>query len=428
MYPPTTGLSFIQESILIVGAVVATLIAVFALDIWATNFLFFLGRRRSNWSSEMLREWPRVSIHLPTYNEENTISRLIDACLAMDYPKQKLEIIAVDDSTDKTTGIVESYRKKYPQQVRLIHRTSRTGFKGGALEEALKRTSADYIAVFDADTMPPKNILKALLPKIISDPGLAFVECKRSYANEESSWLTKGMSLGLDVYAFVNHQTRASAGLMTLFSGSAAIFRRKAIEEVGGWQGDTLAEDLDLSIRLKLAGWRCSYDPTFTSLEEIPRTFKSLKGQQTRWAKGYTECFRKHFVSIAKSRRMSKFQKLEALVHIGSYLAVPLTLVGTAVAVVQYIVFPLPFLVFGFLKSPIALYQLCLAVFTATAPLGSALLTVQEKGEGKFWKIARLAYITTIMFGLLISNTRAVIEGLVGVKSSFYRTPKNGDN
>jgi hypothetical protein len=125
---------------------------------------------------------------------------------------------------------------------------------------------------------------------------------------------------------------------------------------------------------------------------------------------------------------MSKFQKLEALVHIGSYLAVPLTLVGTAVTVVQYIVFPLPFLMFGFLKSPIALYQLCLAVFMAAAPLGSALLTVQENGKGKSWKIVRLAYITAIMFGLLISNTRAVIEGLMGVKSSFYRTPKNGDN
>ena len=125
---------------------------------------------------------------------------------------------------------------------------------------------------------------------------------------------------------------------------------------------------------------------------------------------------------------MSKFQKLEALVHIGSYLAVPLTLVGTAVAVVQYIIFPLQFLVFGFLKNPIALYQLCLAIFTATAPLGSALITLQEKGERKFWKIVRLGYITAIMGGLLISNTRAVIEGLVGIKSSFYRTPKNGGN
>jgi len=210
------------------------------------------------------------------------------------------------------------------------------------------------------------------------------------------------------------------------FSGSGGVFRRRAIEEVGGWSGDTLAEDLDLSVRLRLAGWRYLYDSTVTSLGEIPRTFKFLKGQQSRWAKGYTECFRRYFRQILRSKRLSTFQKVEAMVHLGMYLVFPLTLLATVVAVIQYIAFPLPTLMFGLWSVPIAVFTFGMSLVIMTAPLASATLAIHAMGDREFLKLFRVAYMAVILYGLLLSNTRAVVEGLVGKKSPFYRTPKLG--
>jgi len=425
MYPLATGLSLAQETVLAVAAIVTGLIGIFAIDIWIINMLFLrLGKPIA--TSPSINEWPRISIHLPLYNEEKVASRLIEACLAFDYPRENLEIIVIDDSTDGTTEIVRTYEERYPDRIKLIHRTARIGFKGGALSEALKRTKADFIAIFDADNVPPKNFLKAMLPKLISDPHLAFVEARRSHIDGDSSWILRGMSLGLDIYAFVDQRVRSSAGLLAHFGGSGGIFRRQAIEEVGGWNGDTLAEDLDLSVRLQLAGWRYLYDPTITSLGEIPRTFATLKGQQNRWAKGYSQCFRKYFSSIVKSKRLSAFQKVEALVHLGMYLVFPITLIGTINAIIQYLVFPLPTLFFGLWAVPKALFAYGMSLVISAAPLASTLLTIREKGDRKYRRILWLVYLTLILYGLLLSNTRTVIEGLIGKKSAFFRTPKGG--
>jgi cellulose synthase/poly-beta-1,6-N-acetylglucosamine synthase-like glycosyltransferase len=423
IYPLATDLSLAQETLLAVAAIITGLIGIFAIDIWIVNMLFFRLRKPTA-SSQSMENWPRISVHLPLYNEENVASRLMEACLALDYPAGNLEIIVVDDSTDRTTEIVRTYERRYHDKIKLIHRPARIGFKGGALSEALKHTTADYIAIFDADNVPPKNFLKVMLPKLVSDPHLAFVEARRTHMDSESSWILRAMSLGLDIYAFVDQRVRSSFGLLAHFSGSGGIFRRQAIEEVGGWDYDTLAEDLDLSVRLELAGWRYLYDPTVTSLGEMPKTFESLKGQQNRWAKGYTQCFRKHFSSIIRSKRLSRLKKGEALIHLGTYLVFPLTLIGTLDAIIQYFVFPLPTLFLGLWAVPKALFVYGMSLVITTAPIASTLLTMREKGDRKYRKVFRLVYLTLILYGLLLSNTRAVIEALIGKKSTFYRTPK----
>jgi len=207
MYPLATELSLVQGTILVVAAVISSLIGIFAIDMWIINLLF-LRLENPTCRSIMVEEWPEVSIHLPLYNEQNVASRLIDACLHLDYPREKMETIIVDDSTDGTTEILRSYEKKYPDLVKLIHRTERIGFKGGALGEALKKTTVDYVAVFDADNVPPKNFLKSMLPRLLSDPHLAFVEARRSHLMTNSSWISRGVSLGLDIYAFVDQRVR----------------------------------------------------------------------------------------------------------------------------------------------------------------------------------------------------------------------------
>ncbi len=426
MHPFAIGLSLAQETVLAVGAIVASLIGIFALDIWIVNMLF-LRISKPTLDSWPIKEWPKVSIHLPLYNEEKVVARLIEACLALDYPKKSVEIIIVDDSVDKTTEIVRVYEKKYMNQIRVVHRLQRTGFKGGALSEALKRTTSDYIAIFDADNVPPREFLKTMLPRLMSDPRLAFVEARRSHINSESSWISKGISFGLDIYGYVDQRVRSSADLLAHFSGSGGIFRRNAIEEVGGWTGDTLAEDLDLSVRLKLAGWKYSCKTSLTSLGEVPSTLRSARGQQSRWAKGYTECLRKHFFPILRSKRLSMFQKVEALIHLGMYLIFPLTLIGTIFAALQYIVFPLPVLIFGLWIKPVALFLFATSLMIMTAPLASALLTIREMGGRKFSRLFRLVYMSALLYGLLLTNTCAVIEALLGKKSVFYRTPKVGD-
>jgi cellulose synthase/poly-beta-1,6-N-acetylglucosamine synthase-like glycosyltransferase len=337
-----------------------------------------------------------------------------------------MEVLIVDDSTDGTTEIARRYEKKYPDLVKLIHRNERIGFKGGALNEALGRSTADYVVIFDADNIPPKDFLKVILPRLISDPSLAFVETRRTYVDSESTWIIRGMSLILDIYGFLDQRVRASTGLLAHFSGSGGIFRRRALEDVGWWSGDTLAEDLDLSVRLQLAGWKYSYESSIACLGEIPSDFASLKGQQFRWAKGYTECFRKFSASILRNKKLHVFQKAEALVHLGMYLVFPLTIVGTVLAVLQYVIFPLPTLLFGLWTRVAALFAFSMSLLIWTAPVAAAFLTLREMKDRRFRKVLRLFYSGLIMYGLLFSNTRAVIEGLIGKKSPFFRTPKSG--
>ena len=253
MYWFPGNLTNLQQLVLFLVAMVTGLISIYAFNIWVLSLLSVRGRNKVA-DPPALDSWPMVSVHLPLFNEERVASRLLDACCKLDYPRDKLEIIAIDDSSDGTTKIAKEFESKNPDLVKVIHREDRSGFKAGALQLALEKSKGDFIALFDADYVPPRNFLRKMVPYLYADEKVAFVQSRWSYLDGQFSWIAKAISLGIDVYAFVDQRARYVGNLLAHFSGTCGVFRRSAMEEVGGWSADTLAEDLDLSIRLHLKG------------------------------------------------------------------------------------------------------------------------------------------------------------------------------
>jgi cellulose synthase/poly-beta-1,6-N-acetylglucosamine synthase-like glycosyltransferase len=335
----------------------------------------------------------------------------------------------MDDSNDGTSRIAKSFEAKYPNFVKVIHREQRTGFKAGALEVAMQKSTGEFIALFDADYVPPADFLKKMIPQLYLDDRVAFAQSRWSYLDGQFSWIAKAMSLAIDVYAFVDQRARYVGNLLAHFSGTCGVFRRKAIEDAGGWSADTLAEDLDLSIRLHLKGWKYIYVPTVVCPGEIPPSFDNLRHQQYRWAKGYSECLRKHGGAILRSAQLNFFQKMEAILHLSTYFICPLTLIAIVVGLLYYSVFPPSFWLMGFWRYQVALITFLLSLVIYSAPLVASSVTLSEfsqAGVMKLRRILHLGYLGAIVYGLLFSNSRAVIEGLFSRTSYFYRTPKIG--
>src|SRR5262245_34069813 len=232
---------------------------------------------------------PRVTIQLPIFNEMYVADRLIDAVCEMDYPRDRLEIQVLDDSTDETTGIAELAVRRHAARgfnISYLHRVDRTGYKAGALEAGLKEASGEFVAIFDSDFIPPADFLTRTLPHFSTDPKIGMVQARWGHINQDYSLLTKIQSILLDAHFVLEHGGRNRAGCFFNFNGTAGIWRRAAIESAGGWQHDTLTEDLDLSYRAQLAGWRFVFLPDVVSPAEVPVEMNSFKSQQHRWAKG----------------------------------------------------------------------------------------------------------------------------------------------
>jgi len=428
MYSFPGNLSSIQQLVLFLVATITGLISIYAINVWVLSLLSIRGRRKIS-SPPPLESWPRVSIHLPLFNEERVVGRLLKSCVALDYPRDRLEIVVVDDSTDGTTKVAEGFQTKYPGLVKVIHRDDRIGFKAGALQVALAKSKGDLIALFDADYVPPSDFLKKMVPYVYVNDKVAFVQSRWSYLDGKFSWIAKALSLAIDVYAFVDQRARYVGNLLAHFSGTCGVFRRQAIVDAGGWSPETLAEDLDLSIRLHLKGWRYIYVPTVVCPGEIPPSFDNLRHQQFRWAKGFSECLRKYGGAIARSDKLSFFQKVEALLHLGTYFMCPLTIMGLVVALLYYAIFPPSFWLLGFWRYQVALLTFMLSLVIYSAPLVAsavALSEVSQFGLSKMKRVFHLGYLGAIVYGLLLSNTKAVIEGLFSKTSYFYRTPKLG--
>jgi len=422
------NLTNLQQVVLFLVALVTGLISIYAFNVWVMSFLSIRGRNKIA-NPPTVDTWPSVSIHLPLFNEERVARRLLTACVGLDYPKDKLGIVVIDDSTDGTTNVAKEFQAKYPGLVDVIHRQDRTGFKAGALQVAMQRSQSEIIALFDADYVPPHDFLRRMVPYIYVSDKVAFVQSRWSYLDGQFSWIAKALSLAIDVYAFVDQRARYVGNLLAHFSGTCGIFRREAIEGVGGWSPETSAEDLDLSIRLHLKGWRYVYVPTVVCPGEIPASFNNLRHQQFRWAKGFSECLRKHGRSIVRSKELNFFQKIEALLHLGTYFMCPLTIIAIVVGLLYYSIFPPSFWLLGFWRYQVALLTFLLSVVIYSAPLVASGITVSELphvGFSKLRRIAHLGYLGAIVYGLLLSNTRAVIEGLFSKTSYFYRTPKLG--
>ncbi|MCS6910617.1 MAG: glycosyltransferase [Anaerolineales bacterium] len=361
--------------------------------------------------------WPEVLVQVPLYNERYVVERVIDSVAALDYPPDRLHIQILDDSTDETAQRARArvaYHRARGVAMTYLHRSTRDGYKAGALAEGLAAVgpAPEFVAIFDADFAPPRDFLRRLLPDFLADPRLGLVQARWEHLNPQRNALTLAQALALDGYFCVEQVARSRAGWLLNFNGSAGVWRRACIEDAGGWQGDTLAEDLDLSYRAQLRGWRLDYRLEVAAPAELPSTLLSIKRQQFRWAKGSFQVLRKLGRQVLTAR-LDTHRKLLALLHLAGYLPQPLAVLSLLLS--------LPVVLIK--QSPL---DLSVLGWLGLTPLLAVLWGQLRLGRG----LARLsAYPLTMlgMIGLALSNTRAFAEALAGRRSEFQRTPKTAE-
>jgi cellulose synthase/poly-beta-1,6-N-acetylglucosamine synthase-like glycosyltransferase len=366
-------------------------------------------------------EWPVVTVQLPVYNEMYVVDRLIDAVCALDYPKDRLEIQVLDDSTDETRELVElSVRRQRARgfDITLLHRTDRTGFKAGALDAGLKVAQGEFIAIFDADFVPDADFLRRTVP-YFQDDGIAVVQARWGHLNQSYSLLTKVQAIMLDGHFILEHGGRNRAGCFFNFNGTAGLWRRVAIDDAGGWQHDTLTEDLDLSYRAQLRGWRFLFLPDVVTPAEVPVEMNSFKSQQHRWAKGSIQTCRKVLPYILVSDLPLKV-KLEAFFHLTANFNYLLMI---ALSVLMF-----PAMVVRYEMGWTEMLLIDIPLFAAATLSVFNFYLISQREAYPDWK-TRVRYLPVVMaigIGLAINNTRAVIEALSGQAGEFTRTPKYG--
>ncbi|MEM3574865.1 MAG: glycosyltransferase family 2 protein [Candidatus Bathyarchaeia archaeon] len=306
---------------------------------YGLNFYFLMKKASEYYAPKPpIGKRERVTIQLPTYNERYVVARLLKACKEMvdRYGKDLVQILVLDDSTDVTTDILRSLVREMRGEgydIELIHRDGREGFKAGALQNALKFTKNSLIAIFDADFIPPADFLERIVP-YFEDPKVGLVQCRWAHVNRDYNLVTKAIAIGYDGHHIVEQAGRCAGGYLINFNGSAGMLRKEAIIEAGGWQSDTLAEDLDVSYRMQLLGWKALYVRDIECLAEIPPTIPALKRQQSRWASGSIRVFRKLLPRVLLDRRLTLGQKVQAAIHLSYYSVHPLMASAFLIAVV----------------------------------------------------------------------------------------------
>jgi cellulose synthase/poly-beta-1,6-N-acetylglucosamine synthase-like glycosyltransferase len=363
---------------------------------------------------------PPVTIQLPIYNEMYVADRLIDAVCKLEYPRELLEIQVLDDSTDETRGIAEQAVRRNAAQgidITYLHRTDRTGYKAGALEAGLKQAKGEYIAIFDADFIPTTDFLRRTVP-FFTDPGVALVQARWGHINQDYSLLTKIQAILLDGHFVLEHGGRNRAGLFFNFNGTAGIWRRTAIEDAGGWQHDTLTEDLDLSYRAQLRGWRFVFLQDLVAPAEVPVEMNAFKSQQHRWAKGSIQTCRKLMPRILRSK-LPLAVKAEAFFHLSANFNYLLMCVLSVLMAPSMVI-----------RYNMGWYEMLLIdvplFFAATASVANFYMVCQRELHKDDWttRLKYLPFLMSIGIGLTVNNTRAVLEALFNKQSEFARTPK----
>ena len=283
-------------------------------------FLWHWPRLKKSTPPPTPAEWPSVTVQLPIFNERLVIERLIDAVAGLDYPRDRLFIQVLDDSTDETRALARVRVASHAAQgvnISYIQRPDRVGFKAGALAFGLTCTASGFIAIFDADFVPPPDFLRQVMPHF-ADPHVGMVQTRWGHLNAEATPFTRAQAIALDGHFIIEQTARSQSGLLLNFNGSGGVWRRAAIDSAGGWQADTICEDFDLSYRAQLAGWKLSYVPDVVAPAEIPPTLTAYKRQQFRWAKGSIQCLGKLGGRLLAAR-LSIWHKVQALLHMGGY-------------------------------------------------------------------------------------------------------------
>ena len=367
-----------------------------------------------------------VTIQLPLYNELYVVERLINSVCEIDYPKDKLEIQVLDDSTDETSKIVAEAVEKKKQlgfDIQHIRRGSREGFKAGALKEGLKIAKGEYIAIFDADFIPHKNFLKKTLSFFGDNVGM--VQTRWEHLNSDYSILTKAQALALDGHFVIEQSVRNKAGFFINFNGTGGVWRKACIEDAGNWHADTLTEDLDLSYRAQLNGWKFVFLKDFTSPAELPSEMSALKSQQFRWTKGAIETAKKILPLVWKSNVPMRV-KLQSTFHLTNNLVFPFILLAAILNVP---------LIFIKNSGPHEAYFAIMSLFVLAFVSSFLFYLYSQKDIREDWR-KKIVYFPLFMagsMGFAVNNSRAVFEGLMNRKSEFVRTPKfkaegNSDN
>ena len=385
-------------------------------------YLAFLSNHRKVNNKIVDMGEPTITIQLPIYNEKYVAERLVDAVCELDYPKEKMKIMVLDDSDDSTTTLLHQQIEKYQKigfQIEHVRRGTRNGYKAGALKYAMKTTDSQFVAIFDADFIPPKWFLRKAIP-YFSDSKTGLIQCRWGHLNENYSALTQAQALNLDFHFLVEQKAKSNSSLFMNFNGTAGIWRKECIDDAGGWHTSTLVEDLDLSYRAQMKGWGCLFLPDIVVDAELPVQMNGAKRQQFRWAKGSIQCAVKLLGDILVKRKIAFDTKLQAFIQLTRHVVFPLMLL-------QFLLLPI------LLASEVNLYivsllpALTLATYLAMGP-GAYVLVIHSMYKGTTWKdkVKALPYLLIYSIGMSVNNSVAVFDGVIGKKNEFLRTPKYG--
>ena len=366
-------------------------------------------------------EWPKVTIQLPVFNELYVVERLIDSVCAMDYPKDKMEIQVLDDSTDESFEVaarkVEELKNK-GFNIKHVSRPDRVGYKAGALAYGLERAEGEFTAIFDADFVPKEEFLRRTIPFLVKRPELGVVQTKWEHLNKNYSLLTRLQAFGLDAHFSVEQRGRNEGGHFINFNGTAGVWRISCIEEAGGWQSDTITEDLDLSYRAQLAGWKFLFLEEVGSPAELPAEINALKNQQFRWTKGAAECAVKNLPKVLRAGSLNFGTKVHAVFHLMNSFIFICVLCSALLSI--------PLLVFkGEMEQYNMLFNLAsifLLSFIILAFFYWVSRPQEDKHFGRF--LINFPLFLSMSMGLSLHNAIAVVEGYIGRKTPFVRTPK----
>lgn len=401
--------------------IVLIMLAAYGAHRYVLVYLYYKHRKnRTTAPASRFEELPRVTVQLPIFNEQFVVERLLDAISQLDYPLDKLDVQVLDDSTDETVavakGLVEHYAARgFP--ITYIHRTNREGFKAGALANGLKTAQGEFVAIFDADFTPPPDFLMKTIHHL-HDPKIGMVQTRWTHINRNYSFLTEVEAILLDGHFVLEHSGRARSGVFFNFNGTAGVWRRSAIEDAGGWQHDTLTEDTDLSYRAQLKGWKFIYLQDVECPAELPVEMTAFKTQQARWAKGLIQTAKKVLPRIMKSKEPFHV-KLEAWFHLTSNLSYPLMCMLSVLL--------LPAMIIRFYQGWFQMLYIDIPLFLAsTFSISSFYLVSQRELFPRTWlrTFIYLPFLMALGIGLTVTNTRAVLEALIGKKTAFARTPK----
>ncbi len=414
-------LNWFDLSLLIPYFAVMIVLAIYGIHRYTLCYIYYKHRKNYDPNPpQHFDDLPRVTVQLPIFNEQFVIDRLIEAVCAMEYPREKLEIQVLDDSTDETTEVASGIVDRYAAMghpIVYIHRTNRHGFKAGALDAGLKVAKGEFVAIFDADFVPPPDWLMKVIHHF-AEPEIGMVQTRWTHLNRDYSMLTKIEAILLDGHFVLEHGARSRSGDFFNFNGTAGMWRRQAIADGGGWQHDTLTEDTDLSYRSQMAGWKFKYLPEVECPSELPIEMTAFKTQQARWAKGLIQTSIKVLPMLFRTD-VERRIKIESVYHLTANLSYPLMVVMSALLI--------PAMIVRFYQGWFQMLLIDVPLFTAsTFSIAVFYLASQRILFPKTWKrtFFYLPFLMALGIGLTVTNTKAVMEALFGIKSAFVRTPK----